>query len=339
MKPRYTFLLLALSACLLTGCHGYEEYEADAYGTFDCIWQTIDNHYCFFEEKNVDWDEVRTRYRARIIPGITQQELFDLCSEMLAELKDGHVNLAWPFDVSYYRAWWTDYPQDFNLRTVQQYYLNFDYNTTTGLIYKTLPENIGYLYYPSFDREVGEGNLDYVLSMLSTCNALIIDIRDNSGGELTNIRTFLSRFIHETTIGGYMRHKTGPGHSDFSDPYPVEYKPAKDGHVVWDKPIAVLTNRSCFSAANDFVAVMKELGNVKIIGARTGGGGGMPFTYSTPLGWTMRFSTCPMADVRGRSIEDGIYPSPGCEVHAPDEELALGKDAILDFAIALFAGQ
>ena len=119
----------------------------------------------------------------------------------------------------------------------------------------------------------------------------------------------------------------------------MKYEPAGENHVVWDKPIAVLTNRSCYSAANDFVAVMKELDNVKIIGARTGGGGGMPFTYALPIGWTLRFSTCPMADVTGRSIESGIDPSPGCEVHAPDEELAQGKDAILDFAISMFAGQ
>lgn len=41
-----------------------------------------------------------------------------------------------------------------------------------------------------------------------------------------------------------------------------------------------------------------------------------------------------MTDAQGREIESGIDPTPGCEVHAPDDELAQGRDAILDFAIA-----
>ncbi len=33
--------------------------------------------------------------------------------------------------------------------------------------------------------------------------------------------------------------------------------------------------------------------------------------------------------------EDGIDPSPGCEIHCTPEELASGKDSILDFAIGM----
>ena len=102
---------------------------------------------------------------------------------------------------------------------------------------------------------------------------------------------------------------------------------------MWDGQIVVLTNRSCFSAANNFVSVMKDLPNVTIVGAKTGGGGGMPFTSELPIGWSIRFSACPILDAKGNVIENGIDPSPGCEVHAPAEELAKGKDAILDFAI------
>ena len=132
-----------------------------------------------------------------------------------------------------------------------------------------------------------------------------------------------------------MVHKTGPGHSDFSEPYPITYKPADEYRVKWPGEVVVLTNRSCFSAANNFVSVMKELPNVRIVGAKTGGGGGMPFSSELPNGWSIRFSACPILNARGEVIENGIDPSEGCEVHAPEEELAIGKDAILDFAIDL----
>ncbi len=80
---------------------------------------------------------------------------------------------------------------------------------------------------------------------------------------------------------------------------------------------------------------MKTLPNVLIVGARTGGGGGLPFSSELPNGWGIRFSACPISDINDESIEFGIDPSPGCEVHCSEQELAEGKDSILDFALEL----
>ncbi|MBD5221520.1 MAG: S41 family peptidase [Bacteroidales bacterium] len=326
----FTTILITFAIC---GCHRYEAYENDAYGNFDALWQTVDSRYCFFDDKEVDWESVYGEYRARIHPEMTVNEFFDLLSDMLLTLRDGHVNLVAPFNQSYYRAWWTDYPQDFDLRTLQQFYLDFDYRTTGGIIYKILDNDIGYIYYPSFSYTVGEGNLDYILSWFKDCRSLIIDVRDNGGGNMTNINTFVARFIHTQTLGGYIRHKTGPGHNDFSEPYPILYDPAPQTRVHWQRPVAVLTNRSTFSAANDFVSVMKSLPGVKIIGAKTGGGAGLPFTYELPIGWSVRLSTAPVSDAQDESIEGGIDPSEGFECHASAERLAQGHDDILDFAL------
>lgn len=321
----------------LSACHDVPEYNDDPYGNFDALADIVSQRYCFFAEKGIDWEAKCREYRAYIKPDTRQLELFDICAALLDELQDGHVNLSSRFNTSYYRKWWSDYPQDFNLRCLQQYYLGFNYMQTTGISYKMLDEEIGYMYYPSFSSGISNTNLDYILAILHDAKGLIIDIRDNGGGTLTNINTLVGRFIPEKTLGGYIRHKTGPGHNDFSDPYPIEYEAASDTkHIKFmDKPILVLTNRSCFSSANDFVAVMKTLPNVRIVGARTGGGGGLPFSSELPNGWAVRFSACPINDRYDRTTEFGIDPSPGCEVHCSDEELAAGHDAILDFAINL----
>lgn len=332
----YHILSALVLVLTLSACHEVETYNNDPLGNFDCLWKEVSDHYCFFAEKNIDWDEVGQRYRAQLTDKTQWPELYNVCASMLNTLEDGHVNLITPFSTSSYRKWWTDYPQDFNLRTVQEYYLEFNYLQTSGITYKLLDDDIGYIYYPSFSSQIGKTNLDYILAVLSGSKGLIIDIRDNGGGYLTNINTLVGRFIKEEITGGYMRHKTGPGRDEFSEPYAMTYKPAEKGRITYlDKPVIVLTNRSCFSAANNFVAVMKELPQVRIVGARTGGGGGLPFSAELPNGWGVRFSASPVTDVRGRSIENGIDPSPGCEVHAPANELAAGKDAILDFAISL----
>ncbi|MDE5875369.1 MAG: S41 family peptidase, partial [Muribaculaceae bacterium] len=276
--PYLKYLIAFLSLSFLGSCHDSPEYPNNLYGNFDALWDIVDSHYCFFEEKDLDWKEIGETYRNKITSETTQSDLFFICADMLDELKDGHVNLSSRFTTSYYRAWWTDYPQDFSLRTLEENYLQFNWLSTSGIIYKQLPGEIGYIYYANFANPVGETALDYVLAILHNSRGLIIDIRDNGGGLLTNIDTFIGRFINHEINGGYITHKTGPGHNDFSEPYPITYKPAKSGRVKWDGPIVLLTNRSCFSAANSFASVMKSLPNVTIVGAKTGGGGGMPFS-------------------------------------------------------------
>lgn len=333
-----TAVIMFLSS-LFAGCADDVDYPDDPYGNFDALADIIDSRYCFFADKQIDWNEITTRYRARISSDTRQLELFSICAEMLDELKDGHVNLSSRFNTSYYRAWWSDYPQDFNLRTMQEYYLKFDYGTVSGMLYKYFPEEkAGYIYYPSFSSGISELSLDYVLAQLYDSESLIIDIRDNGGGLLTNIDVLIGRLIEGEIPGGAICHKTGPGHRDFSKPYPITYKSAPDYRIHFlGKPIYILTNRSCYSAANAFTAVAKSLPNVTVIGARTGGGGGLPFSSELPNGWSVRFSASPLYGPDGAVTEFGIDPTPGFECHSPEEELARGRDAILDLALSAAA--
>lgn len=340
-NPAAALLLTSLSALLTAGCADQPDYGRDPYdcmANFNALADIVGSRYCFFAEKDLDWDALCAEYRTRITPETAQTELFFIMSDLLDNLKDGHVNLVSEFSTSYYKKWWTDYPQDFNLRTLEEYYLNFGGLQTSGMRYAIMmPDSIGYIYYPSFSTPVGELNLDYVLAILHKTRGLIIDIRDNGGGLLTNVPTLVSRFIDRPVTGGYIRHKTGPGHNDFSGPFEFTYQPCGDKRVSYSGPVSVLTNRSCFSAANDFVAVMKTLPQVEIIGARTGGGGGLPFSSELPNGWAIRFSASPINDPTDCPTEEGIDPSPGCEIHCDPVDLAEGHDAILDFAIARMA--
>lgn len=339
IKRLSLYLLLLLAGMAPASCHKVEQWDNDQAGNFEALWTIVDEHYCFFDSKDVDWDEVHARYAAKISPQMTSQELFAVCSDMLAELRDGHTNLISPFEVSYYRKWWSDYPQNFDLRIIQQYYFNFNYKQVNGMDYGILQQNIGYLRVPSFSGSIGEGNLDYILQALRVTNGLIIDIRDNGGGELDNVETLASRFISSEMLAGYISHKTGPGHDDFSEPYAYYYRPAGDGHILWGKPVVVLTNRSTFSAANNFASIMKAIPGVRLVGATTGGGSGMPFNSEIPNGWGVRFSACSMLDPNGVSTEAGVEPSDGCAVDMRPEDAVNGHDTILDFAIALLGGE
>ncbi len=335
MKQRILALIVGLCGVWLAGCHDVAEYADDPRGNFEALWKILDEHYCFFEQKGIDWDEIHGRYSPRISDEMTREELFDVCAAMLDALKDGHVNLTTPFNTSYYRKWWSDYPQNFSARIIEESYFNFNYRQSSGMTYGILNENIGYLRYPSFATPVGEGNLDNLLIFLRNTQALIIDVRDNGGGDLTNVRTLVSRFISEPIVAGYISHKTGPGHNDFSIPRPFTYNPADAGRIRWGKPVVVLTNRSTYSAANNFVSIMKLLPGVTIVGATTGGGSGMPYSSELPCGWGVRFSACSLLDARGESMEQGVTPSEGCAIDMDPTEALRGIDTILEFAIML----
>ncbi len=317
----------------LGSCHSVESWNDDIYGNFDALWTIIDEHYCFFADKDVDWAEVGARYRAELNPEWEAREFFDHCAAMLAELRDGHTNLISWFDVSYYNKWWSDYPQNFDQRLVEQYYLNFDYSSGSGFIYKYLEDRkVGYVRYASFTSGISDSFIDMMMLTMKDADGMIFDVRDNGGGDISNVEKIVSHFIEERTLAGYITHKTGPGHDEFSEPYPFYFEPATE-HVRWFKPVIILTNRSTFSAANNFVGAMKALPQVAIVGATTGGGSGMPFSSELPCGWGVRFSASPVYDADMVLTEAGIEPTPGGAVDLDPEAALKGVDTMLEFAI------
>ena len=327
--------LLPVLAVLLASCHDVPEYADNPRGNFEALWAILDEHYCFFEYKDVDWQAVRTEYSRKIDDRMTDEELFRVCADMLLELRDGHTNLVSPFDMS--RYWiWEQYPQNYDERLILEHYLHFDYKKASGISYGMLKNNVAYMHYGSFSSTIGEGNLDMILSSLSLAEGLIIDVRDNGGGILTNAETLVARFIDNPVPAGFIAHKTGPGHNEFSEPYAYSIEPAR-GRVHWNKPVVVLTNRSSFSATNNFVSIMKTLPNVCIVGDVTGGGCGMPFTGELPNGWSVRFSAAPIYDVDGNLTEFGVEPSEGCRVDMTEADRQANRDTIMERAFEVLA--
>ena len=92
---KIAILFTLLSTLLFQSCHKVEVFTDDPYGNFDALWSILDEHYCFFEYKELDWEEIRGKYRKKLTANMTSEELFDVCDAMLMELKDGHVNLTY----------------------------------------------------------------------------------------------------------------------------------------------------------------------------------------------------------------------------------------------------
>lgn len=298
----YIFILLFL----VSGCIREEQFDNSPKGNFEALWKIMDEGYCFFEYKDIDWDAVYRKYEPMITEDMSQDGLFEVLGNMLGELKDGHVNLYSASDMSRYWSWHEDYPRNFDILTIENRYLGNSYRIAGGMKYTILSDNIGYVYYEDFSRAVGEGNLDEMLAYFAPCNGIIFDVRDNGGGTLTYAERIAARFTNEKVHTGYIMHKTGPGHNQFSQPKPVYVEPSN--RIRWQKPVAVLTNRSAYSTTNEFANIMRYMPNAVLIGDRTGGGAGLPFTSELPNGWGVRFSASPHLDAEKNHIEFGIEP-------------------------------
>lgn len=326
----FTFILLLP---LASSCVTQDVEENTRRGNFEALWHTLDEHYCFFDYKQkeygLDWNAVYEKYRPVFDEPMTNRQLFEVLSEITYELRDGHVNLYAAHDAARYGRWFDDYPMN-QSDSLERKYLGTSqqYETSSGIKYRILDDNIGYMRVPTFQFMFGDGNLQEIMRKLYGCDGLIVDIRSNSGGMLTAASKLASLFINEEIVGAYMCHKTGSGHNDFSSPEPIKIKPFTG--LRWQKPVAVLTNRRTFSAANSFVMYVKGLPQVTVIGDRTGGGAGMPFSSELPNGWSMRFSACPMYTRNMEMTEMGINPDIHTDISSEDYQRSI--DTIIETA-------
>lgn len=327
MKLKLIYGLLLVLLPLLSGCIREEEFDNSPQGNFEALWKIIDEQYCFLDYKQIDWDAVHDKYQPLITSNMGNEGLFEVLGNMLAELKDGHVNLYSSSNMARYWDWYLDYPRNFNESIVEQY-LGRNYRIAGGAKYTILDDNTGYIYYGDFSNAIGEGNLNEILSYLAICNGIIIDVRNNGGGNLTNATRIAARFTEEKVLTGYIQHKTGKGHSDFSEPAPVYLEPSTG--IRWQKKVVVLTNRHSYSATNDFVNSMRYFPNVTLLGDKTGGGSGLPFTSELPNGWGVRFSASPHLDADKQQIEFGIDPDKKVDLSWEDENN--GVDTLIEEA-------
>jgi len=329
-------LFILLLPLMLVSCITEDAPENNRRGNFEALWRIFDEHYCFFEEKGVNWNDVHSRYSRRIDESMTNEQLFEVLAEMTRELRDGHVNLYANHDVARYGAWFDDYPMNFS-DSLQRIYLgrSEEYKQTGTLQYKILNDNIGYVRCSTFSALFGDGNLSEMMRQLALCNGIIVDVRSNGGGLLTAAQKLASLFINETTTLGYMQHKTGPAHNALSAPAAIRQEPFTG--LRWQKPVCILTNRRTYSAANSFVMFVKGLPQVTVIGDRTGGGAGMPFSSELPNGWSVRFSACPMLDREQRPTESGIDPDLKIDITSAD--YGRGLDTIIEAARRHLSGK
>jgi len=331
---KYISMLIML---LMTSCSPLlfdEASENTPVENFEVMWKVIDEKYTFFRYKYIDWDKIHEKYRTQINEHSTDEELFKVLSEMLYELKDGHTNLISPYNFSRNWSWYLDYPSNYDLEIIERHYLGSDYLISGGL-QSTVIDSIAYIYYGSFSSPFTQAQLDYLIDKYYYMKGIIIDIRGNKGGYVYLSDMLVSRFADKQRLVAIRQYKMGKGHNDLSDAIGLSILP--QGKKQFLKHTVVLTNRECYSAANDFAVKISQFPHVTLMGDNTGGGGGLPVYYELPNGWRFRFSSTVTYTPDWFNIENGIAPDIKVDLNAEDE--AKNVDTIIETELNFIKSQ
>jgi len=302
----------------------------NAVENFDYLWQQLDKRYAYFDYKKIDWNAVYAQYRPKVYDGMSEDSLFNVMGAMLNELRDGHVNLISPFNISVFDVDLLG-PENIDDRVILENYIGTDRVITGPFTHNFLiNRKVGYIRLHSFPGTVDDVQLDYILDRYKDTRGLIFDIRQNGGGVINDAYTILSRFIDKETLVYRSRGKTGPGHNEFGETEPSTLAPSSSA-IKYLKKIVVLTDRGTYSSGSFFAIMSSALPNVVIMGDTTGGGLGLPNGGQLPNGWTYRCSITQTLDVYGNNYENGVPPHK--MVIADKLRLALGTDDVLEAAM------
>lgn len=306
---------------------------ADHAGVFDDLWHQADLHYSYFDLKHINWDSIGTHYRPIALAATSDAQFAVVLSDMLDELHDAHVSLTpgpgrspMRFVSSAERS--ATYLDN---HLMSRYLPSPDSTSDQHLRFGYAAPGVGYVRIPSFEGSGWDGDIDVALQGLPDAHALVIDVRENPGGDYTLAADIASRFTDSHRVFGYVRRRNGPAHDDFTTDIP-EYIQPKGAHFAG--PVYVLANRHSFSSAEDFVLAMRSIPTVTIVGDTTGGASGGPITRELPNGWNFQLSEW-IEYTADHVPFDGVGLAPQVVVKATADEYMHNVDAALAKAIQL----
>jgi len=308
---------------------------------FEILWKTLDENYPLFAHKNINWDSLRVVYGSKISASTTETELWTIMTGLLSNLNDGHVMLFNKDRTKWFNASSANAREyDFSLTLVKNKYLGASTIAGAGYITygKIRSENIGYIYIASFAASnTGNGtdwayDIDNVLQQLSSCDAIIVDVRNNGGGLRVTGNIINSAFIDHDIIYFYQRLKTGTGHNDFGAPRPITIS-QRSGAPRFTKKIALLTNKFSGSGSEYTAQVFKNLSYSTQIGDTTNGSFG-EITCNAELsnGWIYWYP-CTYTYTPDGKCPEGIGIIPDISVENTKASIDAGKDNVLEYAV------
>ncbi|MGE5682198.1 MAG: S41 family peptidase [Bacillota bacterium] len=237
------------------------------------------------------------------------------------------------------------------MQTLEYGFINNDigYISIPSFLGVSAPSKIGKLFFWTLDGKESPNVKDFenALNELSGTKGLILDIRNNLGGD-ASIGTVMAQYFvsEESPVYSFcFRDGSYPPDSlyKYTKPYTgyifsLEREHRKKNYRLYNgqylKPVVVLQNEGCLSSTEDFIATLKHIPTVTTLGVNSSGSSSYPQFRPLPNGMYARIPVRRTYWDKDKLIEkDGIPPD--IIVKPSKNDVYLGKDIQLEKAIGL----
>lgn len=182
-----------------------------------------------------------------------------------------------------------------------------------------------------------EGAMDEVVKAIGELRAggatgLVIDVRQNSGGNEELARRVAGLFVEEKTVYSRSLIRDPSGENGWAGPFDRVVEPCAEGERFAGK-VAVLMGPACMSTCESFVLMMREDGKRELFGAPSWGSSGNPRPHEIGDGVRVFLSSWVDLTPGGDRVEGkGIAPDHAVEWREGP------ADPVLDAALAWLRG-
>lgn len=213
---------------------------------------------------------------------------------------------------------------------------------TNEFEFRKIGDDIGYVNLPSFSSDSTADQFDKLAGQLQGIKGLIIDVRQNGGGDGSVGDRIISHLI-DTPLKStaWKTRQYRPSFRAWGEKEgwykgdQDEVKPSAKKYFLG--PIVLLTGPATFSAAEDFTVTLHAGKRVTIVGRKTGGSTGQPLSFRLPMRANARICTKWDTYPDGREFV-GVGIIPDVEIGPTPQDIAAGRDAVLDKGVEVLKG-
>jgi carboxyl-terminal processing protease len=296
---------------------------------YDLLWQTFEENYAFFKERNVNWKTTGAKMHVALERG--EKTLWECIEDSLLPLNDNHVSATMGEN-----SLESSKANALTNRTEKATRLELLSTLTSGSLFREplirlcnnrvgyglLPSGVAYLvvfsmggFAPNAPTLAEEhvtlaSGLDVAFAYFGNASGLILDLRSNSGGYDSVSLHIVSRFIAKNTAQGTPIMKKRYFYRDKKSVWQtIRAFPVNPNAQIFTGRIAVLTSQNTISAGETCALSLQCLPQVTLIGQPTQGVFSDALEKHLPDGLTFTLSNEIYGDLSGKCPEvHGVQP-------------------------------
>jgi len=328
---------------------------------FEAFWRGMNQNYVFWDidKYHVDWDKIYKEYKNKFsdlnINNADDLNLgYSYFAEITKNLSDGHFSITFnhPFLRDETIVAERGGEQEYAISDEQLFFHNpgfyFDQNRITyqvepirnmRVLYATINQSVLYFHCNKlFLTEAYQANqsvrnlLNILLERIHDpqTESIILDLRNNFGGDVADLNFLLGRFVSSPHKFGYLKYKYGNNRLDYT-PYIDAMILPINNDAAFRKPIYILTNSHTRSMAEIITLALMTLPNSTVVGTNTRGALGLLVnsnilynggSFKVADFMDVHTSAASVADLKFKSFENiGLSP----DVHIEHESDIIDK--------------